>query len=187
MGTLFEITGDMITLMDMLETLGAIEEDTNNEIEPSELAEQRQLVTDTLEGVKGELDAKAEGYIAIINEFKAQAQIYKQERDKWDYKYKVAENALKRLNGAIFDAMVALKYDDKDGLDTGYHKLKIVNNGGAQPLEVTDVIDDIPEEYIRIKKEADKKAIGEYLKSLPEDVEVPWAHLLPRGRHLSIK
>ena len=83
--------------------------------------------------------------------------------------------------------MVALGMDDKRGLDTGYHTLKIVGNGGMQPLEVTDVIDDIPEEFIRIKKEADKKAIGEYLKSLPEDVEVPWAHLLPRGRHLSIK
>ena len=185
MGTLYEITGDMLTLQDMLEELALMEQDDN--VEPSELAEQTRLVTDTLEGVKGELDAKAEGYIAICNEFKAQAQIFKQERDKWNLKMKVAENAQKRLEQALFNAMIALGMDDKYGLDTGYHTLKIVGNGGAQPLEVTDVIDDIPEDFIRIKREADKKAIGEYLKSLPEDVEVSWAKLLPRGRHLSIK
>lgn len=185
MGTLFDITGEHLALMDMLEELAQMEEDGT--IEPAELAEQRQLVTDTLEGVTGELEVKAEGYVAIINEFKAQSQVFKQERDKWNLKMKVAENAQKRLEQALFNAMVALGMDDKHGLDTGYHTLKIVGNGGMQPLEVTDVIDDIPEDFIRIKKEADKKAIGEYLKSLPEDVEVPWARLLPRGRHLSIK
>ena len=185
MSTLFEITDEARALLDMLEDLEAMEQDGS--IDAEELEEQRQLVTDTLEGVKGELEIKAEAYVAVCNQLEAQASIFKAEVEKWQKKQRASENALKRLKQAIFDAMVELGLDDKKGLDTGKYKLKIVGNGGMQPIEVTEIIDDIPEEYIRIKKEADKKAIGEYLKNLPEDVEVPWAHLLPRGRHLSIK
>ena len=36
MGTLYEITGDMLTLQDMLEELALMEQDDN--VEPSELA-----------------------------------------------------------------------------------------------------------------------------------------------------
>lgn len=185
MSTLYEIKEDMITLMDMLETLAVLEFD--DDADPDELKEQTQIVKDTLDGVKGELEAKAEGYIAIRNEFKAQAQIFKQERDAWDKKYKAAESAQKRLEQALFNAMVELHFDDKDGLDTGYHTLKVINNGGAAPIEIDEDIENIPDDFIRIKKEADKKAIGEYLKTLPEDVSVSWARILPRGRHLSIK
>ena len=183
--TLYEIKDDMLTLMEMLEKLAEMEE--SELVFAPELTEQRQLVKDTLEGVKGELEAKAEAYVAVCNQLEAQASIFKAEVEKWRKKQNVSENALKRLKQAIFDAMVELRLDDKKGLDTGKYKLKIVGNGGMQPIEMTEIIDDIPEEFIRIKKEADKKAIFDYLKSLPEDITVPWARLLPRGKHLTIK
>ena len=168
MGTLYELTGEYLALSDML---------MDDEVD-------EQTVIDTLEGVKGEIEIKAEGYVKVLRSIEAQAETYAKETEAFAKKATTAKNRADSLKKALFNAMTAM---DIPEIKTDLFKLKIVGNGGMQPLEVTDVIDDIPDEFIRIKKEADKKAIGEYLKSLPEDVEVSWAKLLPRGRHLSIK
>ena len=200
MSSLYEIKGEFITLMYMLEELEAAEREFENAEKNKslsdaevaairkELEEQRQLVTDTLEGIKGELEIKAEGYIAVHNEFKAQAQIFKQEKQKWEAKQKTAENAMKRLDAALFDALVATGHDDKDGLDTGYHTLKIVNNGGLQPLKIDIPAEELPPIFRKVTITADTEKIRGML-SKGEDVakEYPWAHLEPRGRRLSIK
>lgn len=168
MGTLYELTGEYLALSDML---------MDDEVD-------EQTVIDTLEGVKGEIEIKAEGYVKVLRSIESQAEAYEREAELFANKAKTVKNRADSLKKALFNAMTAM---DIPEIKTDLFKLKIVGNGGMQPLEVTDVIDDIPDEFIRIKKEADKKAIGEYLKSLPEDVEVSWAKLLPRGRHLSIK
>lgn len=186
MSTLYEIKGEFLTLMDMLEELEELELDKN--VDPQLLADQRQLVSDTLEGVKGELEAKAEGYIAVRNEFKAQAQIFKQEKEKWANKEAVAKKSLARLEQTLLGAMIELKLDDKDGLDTGFHTIKVVNNGGVQPLKIDIPVEQLPKKFQKITIAADNDKIREML-SQGEKVakRYPWAHLEPRGRRLSIK
>lgn len=185
MSTLYELTGEFLQLFEMMEELTEMEHDGT--VDPEQINEQRQLLTDTLEGVKGELEIKANGYVAVLKELDSRASIARCEAEEWLKKARALEKNEERLKSALMDALIATGHDDKAGFDTGIYKLKIVNNGGAQPLEVDEDIESIPNKFVRIKKEADKKAIGEYLKSLPEGVEVPWARLLPRGRHLSIK
>lgn len=143
-----------------------------------------EVVEGTLEAIKGQLEVKAEGYVQLIRQFEAEAIMFNQEAERFAKKQKVAENAAKRMKQAIQQAMTELQIPE---IDTGLHKLKLVNNGGKRPLWVTEDIDKIPEDYIRIKKEADKTKISEYLSGLPEDVELPWAKLQERGQHLTIK
>lgn len=168
MAKLYELTGMCLQLYEMF---------WDDDADP-------QVVMDTLDAVKGEIEVKAEGYVQIISQLEADALMFNQEAEKFAKKQKVAENAAKKMRQAIQAAMMELHFDT---IETGLHKLKLVNNGGKRPLWVTENIDEIPEDYIRIKKEPDKGKISEYLSGLPEDIEIPWAKLQERGKHLVIK
>lgn len=172
MSSLYELTEEYQTLIDMLEDPDVDE----------------QTLADTLEGIKGELEAKAEGYIAVRNEIKAKSQVFKQEEQTWKAKREREENALKRLDKALFDSMVACGFDDKNGLDTGKHKLKIVNNGGVLPVIIDIKPEELPPVFQKVKIEPDNEAIRGMLEK-DEEVrkQYPWAHLGERGRHLSIR
>ena len=184
MGTLYSLTGEYLELFNMMAELDSMEEDGA----PAEvIEEQRQLITDSLEAVKGELEVKANGYVAVLKELGSREEVARSEAAEWIRKADALKRHKERLKAALMDAMIQTGHDGKDGLDTGTYKLKVVGNGGNPPIEVDNDIDCIPDEYIRIKKEPDKKAILEYLKSLPDDITVPWARLLPRGKHLTIK
>ena len=168
MSSLYKLTGDYLELEDML---------LDDEVD-------EQTVIDTLEGVKGEIEIKAEGYVKVLRSIESQAEAYEREAELFAKKAKTVKNRADSLKRALFNAMTEM---DMPEIKTGLFKLKIVGNGGKQPLWVTEDINEIPEDFIRIKREADKDKIAEHLKTLPEGVEVPWAHLLPRGKHLSIK
>ena len=168
MSSLYKLTGVYLELEDML-----LDEEVDE-----------QTVLDTLEGVKGEIEVKAEGYVKVLRSIESQAETYAKEAEAFAKKAKTAQNRAESLKKALFNAMTEMNIPE---IKTDLFKLKIVGNGGLQPLWVTEDISEIPEDFIRIKREADKGKIAEHLKALPEDVELPWAHLEPRGKHLSIK
>lgn len=87
-GTLREITGEMMQLMIMLED------------EPDS-----EVLKDTLEGISGELDTKAENYVYVIKEYEGQIENIKKEIDRLTVRKKVAENAIERLKNALLYAM----------------------------------------------------------------------------------
>ena len=168
MSSLYELTGAYLELEDML---------LDDEVD-------EQTVLDTLEGVKGEIEIKAEGYVKVLRSIEAQAETYAKEAEAFAKKAKTAKNRAESLKKALFNAMTEM---DIPEIKTDLFKLKIVNNGGIQPLWVTEDINEIPEDFIRIKKEADNDKIRDYLATLPDDVTVEWAHLEPRGQRLNIK
>lgn len=168
MSTLYELTGEYLALSDML---------MDDEVD-------EQTVIDTLEGVKGEIEIKAEGYVKVLRSIEAQAETYAHEAEVFRKKADITQNRAESLKRALFRAMTEMNIPE---INTGLFKLKIVGNGGKQPLWVTEDINEIPEDFIRIKREADKTKIAEYLSTLPEGVECQFAGLLPRGKYLSIK
>jgi hypothetical protein len=88
------------------------------------------------------------------------------------------ENNVKRMKEALLNAM------DAAGIDTltaGEYTLKIVNNGGVQPLKIDG---DVPDSFTKVIVEPDNKKIRD---ALVEGQELEFAHLEPRGRHLNIK
>ena len=136
-----------------------------------------QAFLDTFEGLKGELEVKAAGYVHVIK----QLEMEEDECDKviaaFKQKKAVRENNVKRMKEALLNAM------DAAGLESvpaGDYTLKIAKNGGLQPLKIDS---DVPDEFMKVIVEPDNQKIRDALK----EHELSFAHLEPRGRHLNIK
>lgn len=166
--SLFNIKGDYLQLMDMM----------NECTDDDELT---QVIKDSLEAVKGELEVKAEGYIHVIQQMDMEADRCEQLEYEWGEKKKIKRNAIKRLKDALRDALIVT--DNADGLKTGDYTLKVVKNGGVAPI-IYDHEEDIPQNLMKVKYEKDAKLIREYLEEHPE---CEWAHIGERGTHLAIK
>ena len=159
--TLYDIKGEFLSLYEL-----ATEE--NDE----------QAFADTLEGLKGELEVKANGYVQVIK----QLEMEQDECDKiiaaFKAKKETRANNVKRMKLALIMAMDAAEVDT---LPAGDYTLKIVKNGGLQPLKIDG---DVPDNFKKIIYEDDKDLIR---KALNDGEELEFAHLEPRGRHLNIK
>lgn len=165
--TMYKLKGDYLALLYMLE---------DPDVDP-------EVIKDTLEAVKGEIEVKAEGYVGVIREMEAAANARKQEGKRLMDSAKNYENGIKRLKDYIRDTMDELNVPE---IDTGIHTIRVQNNGGQRALWM-DTIENIPDEYLKTVQVPDNDKIREYLESLPEDVTVSWAHLEPRGRSLRIR
>ena len=87
-------------------------------------------------------------------------------------------NNVKRMKLALIMAMDAAEVDT---LPAGDYTLKIVKNGGLQPLKIDG---DVPDNFTKVRIEPDNDLIR---KALNDGEELSFAHLEPRGRHLNIK
>lgn len=163
MNTLYEITGDYIRLLEMLE------EEEN--IDP-------QAFADTLEGVEGEFEIKADNYARIIKELKAESEKYAAEVGRMQARMETLANRSKMLKQHLYESM---KATGKVKFKTDLFSFCIQKNGGLQPMEIVPDVE-IPDEYCR--KEPDNTKIREALKN---GAELPFAVLKEREEHLSIK
>ncbi len=161
MSSLYELTNEF----EMLYELAASDED-------------EQAFFDTLEGLKGELSAKAGGYVHVINQLGMEAAECSKVIDAFKAKKEVRENHIKRMKEALMDAMDAAGVDK---LPAGEYTLKIAKNGGLQPLKIDG---EVPDNFKKIIYEDDKDKIR---KALNDGEELEFAHLEERGRHLNIK
>lgn len=163
MGTLYEITGDYLRLLEMLE------EDEN--IDP-------QAFADTLDGIEGEFEIKADGYARIIRELDAEAKKYETELNRMKARKEALENRGKMLKEHLYNSM---KATGKLKFKTDLFSFNIQKNGGLQPMEIVPDVD-IPDEYCR--KEPDNGKIRDALKA---GKELQFAVLKERGDHLVIR
>ncbi len=165
MSTLYELTGEYLELLELIESGEADE----------------QLLMDTLEGIDGEIEVKADGYAKIILELKASVEIIKQEEERLAARRKSREACALLLKNRLEENM---RFIGKKKFKTDLFSFNIQQNGGLQPLQVSDNIEDIPMRFL-VKPDPvpDNAAIREYLK----DHEVEWAKLLPRGESLRIR
>ena len=163
MSTLYEITGDYLRLLEMLEEDEGIEE---------------QAFKDTLEGIDGEFEIKADGYARVLKELAAEEKKFKAEIERMIAKMNAISNNGARLKQHLYDSM---KATGKTKFKTDLFSFGIQKNGGLQPLEIVQGVD-IPDEYC--KKEPDNTKIREALKN---GAELPFAVLKERGEHLSIR
>lgn len=90
MSTIYEITDDVLALMQMME------EDPDNDV-----------IRDTLEALNGELDVKAEGYCKVIAEFKAKEAALTSAIESLTQKKQSVSGNIDRLKKALQDAMTA--------------------------------------------------------------------------------
>ena len=161
--TLFDIVGEFQQLYD---------------IATSEEERAEQVFIDTLESLKGELETKSAGYVAVITRLEAEAAKADEIAKAYAAVAKSRKNAIKRMKDALLYAMDSL---DKKEMSAGDLTIKIKNNGGVQPL----VIDGkVPDNLTRVTIEPDNEKIRAYIK---EHEDCDFAHLEERGRHIEIK
>ena len=161
MSSLYELTGEFQALYEL-----ALDEN-----DP-------QAFLDTLEGLKGELEAKSAGYVHVIKQLTMEADECEKVIEAFNAKKQTRLNSVKRMKEALINAMDAA---DVSEIKAGEYSLKIANNGGVQPLKIDG---EVPDSFTKVTVQPDNDLIR---KALKEGQELGFAHLEPRGRHLNIK
>lgn len=160
MSTLFELTTDMQALYAL-----ATEEDDE------------QAFLDTLEGLKGMIQDKAASYVDVIQQLDMEAAKADIMAKQFAQKRDVRKNNIKRMKEALMWSMDQM---DVKEMPAGDYTIKVVKNGGMQPM----VIDgEVPDNMTKVTVEPDNAKIREFLK----ENTCEWAHLEERGVHLTIK
>ena len=166
MANIYELTADLLRLQAMLLTA-----DEENEAE----------IAEALQIADAELEGKAEGYAHVIRNIEADISALKAEEQRLNAKRKTAEKAAERLKNTLFEAMVRT---GKTKIKAGTFDLKIAQNGGALPVILDVPADELPSELVKVKKEADKAAIAEYIEATGD---LTYAHYGERGASLRIR
>lgn len=140
--------------------------------------EDEQVFLDTLEGLQGELEIKASGYVHVMKQLEMEEDECDKVIEAFKAKKAVRSNARKRMKEALINAMDVAGLNE---LPAGEYTLKIAKNGGLQPLKIDG---DIPDNFMKVQLVPDNDKIR---KTLNDGEELPFAHLEERGRHLNIK
>lgn len=164
MSELFNLVGQYQQVYDMM---------TDPEVDP-------QVVTDTLEGLMGEIEANAAQFVPMLNRLDMEIDACKKQENEWNARRKARENAQKRLKGMMVAAMDGLGVKT---LQAGDVTLNVQNAGGQLGIEYVDGVT-VPEKYTKLTIETDNKLVRE---ALDKGEELPFAHFAPRGRVLKIK
>lgn len=143
MATLYELSNEYLQLIEMADDPDIDEE----------------AWADTLEGLEGELEMKADAYAVVIDEIKANKEKYKKEMDRINAMYKASDNAIDRMKRSLESMMIST---GKTKFETELHKFNIQKNA---PSLVIDNEQDIPLEYLVIKQEVNKTAIKDAIKA----------------------
>ena len=91
MSTLYEITGQYLALYEMLESADELE---------------MKVITDTLEGMDGELEEKADAYAKIMTELDAEAAKFEKEADRLAERAGQLHSRSKLLKDRLRSAMI---------------------------------------------------------------------------------
>jgi hypothetical protein len=143
MATLYELSNDYINLI-------ALADDPDID---------EQAFMDTLEGIEGALEDKADSYAVVIAEIEAKVDKYKKEIDRLTALKKAGETTIDRVKRNLEGAMRAT---GKIKFDTDFHKFSIQKNPASL------VIDDetkVPVHFLKIKEEINKAAIKDAIKA----------------------
>lgn len=171
MSSLFDLTADMMQLVDMMD---------DPEID-------EQALIDTLEGAEGEFNDKIESWLKVIRMKEADIKERKELIASLTDKNKVDDNAIERMKKVVMMVMNATGYK-KAG--TAILSATICGAGGKLPLVWADGIKDdpqlLPEQY-QIVETVYKANTDKIREDLDAGVEVPGVEYGERGSYLRIK
>ena len=140
-----------------------------------------QTLRDTMEGLWGEIEEKADGYAKILAGMKADIDTLREEENRLAARKKRLEERSRWLKDNLEANMKAI---GKTKFKTALFSFNIQKNGGLQPLVIDGLIDDIPGKYLIPQPPVPN---NEAIRALLEEKQVEWAHLEPRGESLRIR
>lgn len=151
--TLYQITNDYMQLMQMME---------DPEMDP-------QTLSDTMEGIEGELEVKAESYAKVMKNLEADVVGIKAEIDRLSERKKTIENNIKKMKETL---QFAMETTGKTKFKTELFSFGIRKNAPAVVMD-EPYIENVPERFLKysdptINRSAIKEAIqkGEDLEGL---------------------
>lgn len=151
--TIYEITNDYLQLMQMME---------DPELDPKTLA-------DTMEGIEGELEDKADNYARVMKNMEADLNGIKAEIERLSTRKKTIENNIKRMKEAL---QFSMETTGKTKFKTELFSFGIRKNAPAVVMD-EPYIENVPERFLKysdptINRSAIKEAIqnGEDLEGL---------------------
>ena len=165
MPTLYEVVQDYLTIQHMME---------DPDLDPQTLA-------DTMEGIEGELEVKADGYAKVIRNMEADIEAIKSEVNRLTDRRKTIEKNIQTLKLALQKSM---EITGKTKFKTELFSFGIRNNAPSVIMDETD-IRKIPSEYLRIRDpEVDKSKLKDALKN---GIDLSGVAHLESSTSLSIK
>lgn len=162
MSSLYKLTGDYLTVENML-----YDEDADE-----------QMISDTLESIGGEIEDKADNYAKLMKNIDEKINSRKEEAKRLTSAAKILENKRDKLKQNLYEAM---KITGKTKFTTDLFSFSIAKNGGKQALTIDGKV---PEEYTKVIIEDNTEKIRQDLEA---GKKLPFAHLEPRGESLRIK
>lgn len=163
MNDLFDLVGEYKQLYEMLTEEG-----------------DEQVITDTLEGVQGEIEIKAEGLVKLCDRLDMEIEACKKHKDEWAYREKVRKNARARINKLFEIAMIQM---DVKEIKAGDITVKMQNAGGKLGL-IVDPDATIPERFTKLTIEPDNELIR---KALDDGEKLDFARFAPRTKVIKFK
>lgn len=164
MSSLYEVTGNILALQEMLESP----------------IDDEQILKDTLEAVQGEYEAKIESYCKVIRNIEADIEAFKIEAKRLNEKAKMLEGNRDRLKKAMFESM---KATNTPKVKAGVFAVAIQKNGGKLPVIVDVETEYLPKELVKVVESPDLEAIAKLIDS----GNTQYAHYGERGESLRIK
>lgn len=149
MSRLYEITGDLLALQEMLED--GVDD---------------QALLDTLEAVQGEYEIKLESYCKVIKNLEADRDAKKSEAKRLTDSAKTLDNNIERLKKAMFDSMKSTGTDKVKGQ---LFTVAIQKNGGKAPIiydkDNKNITANLPDELVNIVETPNLDAIRPLLEA----------------------
>ena len=164
MSSLYEVTGNILVLQELLE----------NPLDDED------ILKDTLEAVQGEYEQKIEGYCKVIRNIETDIEAFKIEAKRLTEKAKMLEKNRDRLKKAMFDSMKATNTNKVKGQ---IFTVAIQKNGGKLPVIVDVETAYLPKELVKVVESPDLEAIAKLIDS----GNTQYAHYGERGESLRIK
>lgn len=140
-----------------------------------------QTLRDTMEGLWGEIEEKADGYAKILFGMKSDIEMLKAEEDRLSARRKRLEEHSAWLKENLMANMQAI---GKEKFKTALFSFSVQKNGGKEPLVIDGTIEDIPGRFLI---QQDPVPDNDAIRKLLAEKQVEWAHLEPRGVHLGIR
>lgn len=163
MSTMYELTSEFMAVLDMA---------NNPDIPPEAIA-------DTLEGIGGEIELKAENSAIIIKELEAEMVKLKTEEERLSGKRKSIESNIKAIKDRLYSAM---KLTGKEKFKTDLFSFNIQKNPAKLVIDNESLIP--PEYFVPQPDKLDSAKLKADLKATC--VNCDWAHL-EQGESVRIK
>ena len=166
MANLYELTGDLLKLQDLL---------TSGEVIDNE------LLADVISDTTDDYNEKIESCAKIVKNIIGDVDAIKGEIERLTARKKALENNAASLKARMFDSM---KATNKPKIKGALFTVSIQANGGRLPVIVDVPTADLPDNLVKIKEDPDIEAITAFLEKNPNS---KLAHFGERGESLRIR